>query len=194
MTAATPDSAPAHDEIVARPGCYYRNTRFIFVAATLFFAAYFAYDGWVAWPREAAMNRQDPKTGAPHSDFDIRLQKILACSLPPVGIALLAWTLYNSRGVYRLRGDVLSVPGHPDVPFDAIRAIDKSKWDRKGIAYVEYEVGGRAGRLRLDDFVYERQPTDKIMERVEAHVAPPQGFDVVQQQGGEGPEVDADPM
>ena len=173
MTAATADSAaPPDAEIVARPGRYYRNTRFIFVAAMLFFAAYFAYDGWVAWPREAAMHRQDPKTGAPHSDFDILLQKILACSLPPVALAMLARTLYNSRGVYRLRGDVLSVPGHPDVPFDAIRAIDKSRWDRKGIAYVEYEAGGRRGRLRLDDFVYEREPTDQIMERVEAHVAP----------------------
>ena len=79
-------------------------------------------------------------------------------------------------------GDVLSVPGHPDVPLEAIRQMDKSRWDRKGIAKVEYELApGQSNRLTLDDFIYDRPPTDRIVERIEAHLArsaPRSGEDV----------------
>jgi hypothetical protein len=119
------------------------------------------------------MNRENPKTGTPHSDLDIRFQKVLGSLLPPVGLALLGWTLYQSRGAYRLRGGVLSVPGHPDVPLDSIREMDMSSWDRKGIAWVGYERGpGDVQWLVLDDFVYDRPPTDKIVKRIETHLAP----------------------
>ena len=53
-----------------------------------------------------------------HSPNDIRLQKVLAYALPPLGIALLAWALYNSRGAYRLSAGTLSVPGHPPIALD----------------------------------------------------------------------------
>ena len=125
----------------------------------------------LAWPREAQIHRENPKAGTPHTDTDIRLQKVLACALPPLALALLSWTFYRSRGAYRLSGAVLSVPGHPDVPLDAIRAIDKSKWDRKGIAYVDYDVAQEPGQLVLDDFIYDRPPTDRIVERIEAHLS-----------------------
>ena len=175
MTAGTLETATQNAEIVARPGRYYRNTRYIFVVGMLAMAAWFGYDGWVRYPRERAMHQQNPKTGAPHSETDIRLQRVLASALPPAALLFLAWTLYNTRGTYRLTGDVLRVPGHPDVPLDAVRAIDKSNWDRKGIAYVEYEVNGQQGRLRLDDFLYERDPTDEIVKRVEAQLLPAAG-------------------
>jgi hypothetical protein len=68
---------------------------------------------------------------------------------------------------------VLHVPGHPPIPLNNIRKVDKRLWERKGIAYVEYEVPGSAERrqFKLDDFVYERQPTDAIFERIEKHVS-----------------------
>ena len=92
-----------------------------------------------------------------------------AKSRPVAGIGLLAWTLYNSRGAYRLSGDVLSAPDHPDVPLASITQIDKSKWDRKGIAKLDYELAtGQKGTVTLDDFVYDRPPTDRILEEIEA--------------------------
>ena len=46
-------------------------------------------------------------------------------------------------------------------------------WDRKGIAFVGYEgLDGRPGKLKLDDFIYEREPTDAIFKRIEDYVAP----------------------
>jgi hypothetical protein len=173
QTTAAPTTPAGGDEvIVARAGRYYRNTRYVFVLAMLVFAAYFAYDGWVAWPREAQMHRENPKTGKPHSDMDIWFQKVLACTLPPLALGFLGWTLYRSRGAYRLAGDVLSVPGHPVIPLEAIRQMDKGDWERKGIARVEYEhEGGKAAWLTLDDFIYDRPPTDRIVYRIETYLA-----------------------
>jgi hypothetical protein len=195
MTTTTPETNPAElpsgggadEPIVARAGRYYRNTRYVVSLGLVLVGAWFAYDGWVRYPQERAMHQQNPKTGVPHTDTDIRLQKTLGSLLPPAGLLFLGWTLYRSRGAYRLQRDVLSVPGHPDVPLDAIRAMDKSKWDRKGIAYVEYDLSPGApgaggapaaldyrspgGRITLDDFVYDRPPTDAIVGRIEAHLA-----------------------
>src|SRR5215217_8146123 len=189
-TEQTPAVAPSSDGdevIVARSGRYYRNTRYLFVLGMIAMGAWFARDGWVRYPHERALHQQNPKTGVPHTETDIQLQKVLGCTLPVLGVAFLGWTLYRSRGTYRLQGNVLSVPGHPDVPLDSIVAIDKSKWDRKGIAYVDYELlppsgprGGNepvldyrapVGRLTLDDFIYERPPTDRIVERIEKHLS-----------------------
>ena len=194
MTTTTTDTdaaqpTPGDDKvIVARAGRYYRNTRYVFVLGLIVMGAWFAYDGWVRYPREQAMNRQNPKTGVPRTDTDIRFQKVLGTTLPPLGIGFLIWTLYRSRGAYRLSNGVLSVPGHPDVPLDAIRQIDKTLWDRKGIAFLDYELPpgsspvrapagapldyrSPGGRITLDDFIYDRRPTDRIFERVEAHLS-----------------------
>jgi hypothetical protein len=85
-------------------------------------------------------------------------------------------TLHVSRGTYRLTGDTLEVPGHPPVRLGEITEIDSSKWDRKGIAYLRYQTAGRAsGRMTLDDFVYEREPTDQIYDRAVAALNPNPG-------------------
>ena len=179
-------ATPAADEVIsARGGTYYRVTRYIFSALLLAMGGWFAYDGFVTYPRDNAMHllhvrdpAKYPKDYPTHNAASIRLQKILGFTLPVVGVGLLGWTLYNSRGAYRLAGDVLSVPGHPDVPLSGITQIDKSKWDRKGIAHLSYTLSdGRSGRLTLDDFVYDRPPTDRILETIEKKlgVAAPEG-------------------
>jgi hypothetical protein len=107
--------------------------------------------------------------------MDLFLQKALGFALPPLAILFLIWSLYNSRGTYRLEDQTLSVPGHPPIGLDRIRRIDRKLWDRKGIVYLDYERpdGNGTGRIKLDDFVYDRKPTDLIFERIEAHLLPP---------------------
>jgi hypothetical protein len=186
MTTTAPDTAPQDgpqspapgETITARGGTYYRVTRYIFSAVLLIMAAWFGYDGFVTYPRDNEqhlLHARDPaahpKDAPTHNASSIRLQKVLAFVLPFVGVGLLGWTLHSSRGAYRLSGDVLSVPGHPDVPLSAITQIDKSKWDRKGIAWLDYELAtGEKGRLKLDDFIYDRPPTDRILEAIEARL------------------------
>ena len=205
MTETTTTAATTNDPpptIVARYGRYYRNTRYLIAVMCIGWGLYSLYDGFVRYPREneAAVRKEvdrvetasglrvtseerreiAAKTTLPHPGWDVPFNQWAGMLLPPLGIALLAWMLYNSRGEYRLEGHTLHVPGHPPVPLDNVRKIDKRLWERKGIALIEYEdpASGKRKQFKLDDFVYEREPTDAIFDRVEKHVA-----DMVQGRG-----------
>jgi hypothetical protein len=192
------DRADPNAPVVAGPGQYYRNMRYLMFVIFVAMGAWFGYDGWVAWPRmnqqirqlneqfTQANNSHDmPKVnalreqlnrlngGKEKSDWDLGLQKMLAIALPIFGAFVLVRALYKSRGEYRLEGTTLHVPGHPAVPFENITEIDRRLWDRKGIAYVYYDIGdGGRGCITLDDFVYDRPPTDEIYKRIEDYVSP----------------------
>ena len=196
---ATTESPGTSDrEIVARAGTYYRVTRYAITAVIIALGLWFGYDGYYGWPaknrkieeidklQKAALARGDQDeanrltqqkndVGVYHRDFQLAFQKFLFFTLPPLGLALFIRWMYISRGAYRLTPDnVLHVPGHPPVPLDRITELDKRLWDRKGIAYVGYEgPDAQPGRLKLDDFIYEREPTDAIYKRIEDYVAPP---------------------
>jgi hypothetical protein len=171
-------AAPRSDApIVAKAGRYYRNARYIMSALFIGFGVMCIYDGFIKWPRENEIARLAPaKQAPPHGDYDILINQVLGGALPPLGLFVVIRALYNSRGRYRLEGGVLSAPGHPPIPLDSLRKIDKRQWEKKGIAYIEYELAsGKTGRVKLDDFVYQRDPTDKIFERIEAHAMATQG-------------------
>jgi hypothetical protein len=173
---AATTSAPAPregDVIEARGALYYRLTRILLVVMFVGMGSWFAYDGWVGWPEENRKAEAEPTRYKHHSTTDLVLQKVLGCTLVPAGIALLVWTFYHSRGSYRLIvGRTLSVPGHPHVPLTSIVRLDKRLWDRKGIVWIDYELPGDPlpKMLMLDDFVYEREPTDTIFKSVEDFV------------------------
>lgn len=169
----SPSRFENRSEIIARPGAYYRRARYAIVAIVLACGLWFAYDGWINWPREVELynnlpHEQQIKRVIPHTNLDIAIQRYLAVALTPLSPALLALFLYLSRGQYRLKDQTLYVPGHPPVDFSAIQAIDKSLWARKGIAYVEYQLPGKpVNWLKLDDFVYNQEATDAIVTRIE---------------------------
>ena len=175
-------------EIVAGPSWFWYRIKWIVMGLVFSgWGAWSIYDGFVAWPRANEEARAKGYDELPHDQLGIQLNKIIGIVLTPGGLLMAAWSLYNSRGQYRLTADdTLHVPGHEPVAMHQVRAIDKTQWDRKGIAYIEYERadGGGAGRLRLDDYLYERKPTDDILERIEAAVLPPEG-------AGAGEEVQA---
>ena len=187
IEASTPADVPG--EIVARAGRYYRWTRYLISIGLLIgYGSLFIRDGFFTWPRELERAKQLEEIGShaevkPHSETDVMINRALGLTMPPLGMALLVWTLYNSRGQYRLSGHTLYVPGHPPVPLDAIIKIDKTLWDKKGIALIEYALPApegaadstpRSRELELDDFVYDRDPTDDILERIEQIIAPPE--------------------
>jgi len=183
--------AVSNEVIVARGGEYYRRMRYLVAVILLAAGVWFAYDGWVGWPTINAkidaiqqdINKQDDsevgrknkvnlteqlKDLKPHDPLAILLQKLLAFGLPLGGLALVLWARHNSRGEIRLSDDVLSAPGHPPVKMDQIVALDKRLWDKKDIAYVDYEAGPAKGKIRLDAFVYQTDPIVKIYDRIEA--------------------------
>lgn len=168
--------------IVARSGRYYRVARYLMTLLLLTYGAWSIYDGFVSWPHWADTHPlEKPKTAT-----DIMLNQVLGVVLPPMGLFILGWALYQSRGEYRLENGVLHVPGSPPVPLEKIHSVNREAWDRKGIAYVEYDLTeapsrgnagapgsyGQAtkaarGSFKIDDFVYEREPTDQIFKAIE---------------------------
>jgi hypothetical protein len=194
--AATAPISGTMQDLIASPDPGYRWKHLIMSVLLVAGGLWFAYDGWIKWPNEnrradhiqrdkdAASSKGDKAENdrlakelaniSKHSDLDIAIQKLLACALPAAGLFWGVWTLYETRGQLRMIGDTLEVPGHPPISYDNIRRIDKRKWDRKGVAYLHYEHGipPQTGVLKLDDFAYERKPTDEILERIERQVLP----------------------
>lgn len=185
VSAAEPERGP-HE---APPNRWFNGKWIFFSILLLGGGLYFLYDGLVGYPahnaeiaeverqaeeakfagdldRETELLQQRRGMGDVHSDNDIRLQVLLGVVLPIGGLALLGWTLRSARGRLRLdEHDVLHVPGHPPVPLTAITDIDDDRWDKKGVSRLAYEHEGHAGVIKLDDFIYDRPPTDAIHDR-----------------------------
>ena len=164
-------------EIIAPPGREYRIRRYLFVGLMVAAGLWFAYDGFIGYPRQwEKFSRMTPDerahTTAPPPPFSIRIQKELALSLLLLAPTCLGIFLYRSRGSYRMNAETLSVPGHPPVQFSQILELDKSLWDRKGIAKVTYRTVSRDATqtLRLDDFIYQYQPVRQIVARIEKYL------------------------
>lgn len=157
-------------QIVASAARDFRWKRFALVGILLVYSGLSIRDGFSKYPAENAAARDRGYQIMPHPGLDIQLNQDLGMILPPLALLFLFWTLYVSRGAYRVDGQEIHVPGHPPIPLSAIRKINRAKWDRKGIAYIEYEVPGTSetARFKLDDFVYQREPTDQIFAMIES--------------------------
>jgi len=166
-------------DVVARADFQYRWRVYALFLLLFGWGCYSLLDGFVRWPRQneaweqmIAEGKKPPR--APHSDNDIFLNQAMGVTCPVIAVALLAWLMYRSRGEYRLSGQTLHVPGHPPVPLERIKTLDKSRWDRKGVAAVEYDLrDGQTAVLSLRDMVYQRAATDRIVQEIESHLAPP---------------------
>jgi hypothetical protein len=162
------DAAP----IVARYDLWYRLKQSIVVLICVGGGLWCLFDGFYRFPKENADATRRGQT-PPHGPWDAPLNKGLGLALPPLGFFLLYRMLRATRGEYRLDGQTLHIPGHPPIPLSSIRLIDKAIWDRKGIARIQYEVGDsdRRRSFKLDDIAYQREPTDKILDQIEAYAA-----------------------
>ncbi len=181
------DAAPPGPH-VARADPIFRLKRYAIVALLVGFGLWSIWDGFFAWPKEAEEYRRldtlieqtpqsDPEYARlveqqrhveDHSGSDIMLNQLLGVVLPPLGLILLARWLYISRGEIRLdESDTLHVPGRQPIPLSAVKGLDDSRWERKGISFVEFEVpGGDAGRARLDHDWYQPKPIHAIHGRL----------------------------
>jgi hypothetical protein len=152
--------------IVARPALVHRLKISAVALMFLGFGIWCVRDGFFVWPRHNAEARARG-IKEPHPGFDVPLNQLLGIVLPLAGLALLGHMYRRSRGRYELSGTVISVPGHRSVPLESILRIDKRRWERKGIAEIEYDNGDGPRTFVLDDFYYQRQPTDQILARIE---------------------------
>jgi len=135
----------AAPEVVARAGREYRVKRYILIVLMIGIGLWCAYDGFVKWPRYRQEFAQTPPAKQalmqqPETDAALLINKVLAIGLISLSPLMLAFFLYNSRGEIRLAGGVLTAPGRPLVPLKQVVQLDKTKWERKGIAYARYEL------------------------------------------------------
>ena len=165
-------------DIVARADFQYRWRVWALFLLVFGYGCWSAWDGFVNWPRQnetwllMKMQGKVPPR-ALHSDWDILLNQSLGIALPAVGLLAFIWLAYRSRGEYRLSGQTLHLPGHQPIPLAGITALDKTKWDRKGIAVIEYKLpDGATRKAALRDMVYQRAATDSIVHRIESHLDP----------------------
>jgi hypothetical protein len=168
----------ASGDLVARADFQYRWRVYLFFVVMFGYGLWSLHDGFIVWPRENAEWKAMEEHGQKpprkvHSDFDLLLNRALGVALPGLSLPLFIWLMYRSRGEYRLSNGTLHVPGHPPVALDRVESLDKTIWDRKGIASVEYVApDGHKRSFTLRDMVYERATTDQIVDRIEAHLAP----------------------
>jgi hypothetical protein len=154
--------------IVARASFDYRWRRYLLALVIFGYGLYSAYDGFHRYPLANQAARDQGLEIMPYPGLDVPFNKTFGVGLPPLSLIFLGWVFYASRGKYEFDGATLSAPGHGAVPIRAIRRIDREKWDRKGIAYLHYQIAG-SSKLRvitLDDFVYERKPIDEMFRQI----------------------------
>lgn len=176
----------------------------ILTLACLAGAAWFLIDGFVSYPRQNQMleaykqiqttypdntdlvaqewqrtatehgwpvNFSGPAPGKARSANDILVQRVLGFVLVPlalwIGLALLA----HSKRWVALENNVLTTNHGQRIDLTQIDRLDKRRWKSKGIAVVHDRQGGR---VILDDWKYDREPTTRIVELIEGRLTPEQ--------------------
>jgi hypothetical protein len=132
-------------------------------------------EGWPEYAAEQGVPATPPEEGPPNeageptpprAPFDFITQYIFVVIGLAVGLTGLVWLVISSRRWFAADDEALIVSGQR-IPFDKITDIDKSRWDRKGIAVVTYQQNGGTATVTLDDWKYKG--TAPILERIERH-------------------------
>jgi hypothetical protein len=170
----------------------YRNRLLLIALAALFYAALCVYDATVKypdqiearqaledlkaeypadwkdrWPEVAEANDWDgTKEPKDRSEGDIATQWWQFAIVFPIGSYCLFNVLLWSRRYIGIDDTTFYAYGNTKVPFDKITKIDASRWERKGIARLYYDLGNGEKNVLIDDFKYDREPTDAIFKRL----------------------------
>lgn len=174
----------------------YRNRLLVIALGALFYAALCVYDAKVKypdqiearqtleelkvehpsdwkdrWPEIATANDWDPtKEPKERSQGDINTQWWQFAVVFPIGMYCLISVIVWSRRSIGIDENKFYAYGGVEVPFEAITRIDASRWQRKGIAKVYYTAGDVEKSVIIDDFKFERQPTNEIFDRLKNEV------------------------
>ena len=162
--------------LTARADIQYRWRVWAFFIMVFGYGLWSARDGFIKWPEDNARNQvmRDRGQRPPEVDHNyagILINRVLGVLLPSVSLPIFIWLMYRSRGAYRLADGTLSIRGHEPVPVDRIVALDKSRFEAKGVAVVEYQKpDGNSALVTLRDMVYERRTTDQIVDWIENYL------------------------
>jgi len=129
-----------------------------------------AFAGEKGWKKEWKKNPQTGQTQI-YSEWDIRTQFIMAAICLPIGFFTLTRLILTLPRTLRADEEALHGTDGRRIPYRDMVDIDKRKWDRKGIAVVRYEIDGRRGKAKIDDWIFKDGAA--VLAEVERHVNPP---------------------
>ena len=123
----------------------------------------------LGWSTDIPLN---PDTGKATSQVEINEQFFYAAGAGLIGLGFLSRLVYMLGRWVETDGTTLRTKGGKQTDFAQITGIDKKKWQSKGIAFVNYQAEGNKGRIRLDDYYYNRPATQTILRQLEAAIDP----------------------
>lgn len=101
-----------------------------------------------------------------YKKVDIVVQYAFGVALTIGGIAALGLLIVSKNRTVSSDAEAYYAENGQRVAFDAIRSIDKSKWDSKGIAVLIYQDGRREAKAVIDDYKFEG--AEQILLQAEA--------------------------
>ena len=125
---------------------------------------------WKNYAREHGYPENDKEAGQHKDDLSMIAQYVQLAITLPIGL-IFAYGFLGTMGRW-IESDEsgIATVRRERVPYDSIKRLDKRRWEKKGIAVVTYDAGGSDKRLVIDDWKYDRVPTDQILRDVEAHI------------------------
>lgn len=121
-----------------------------------------------AWADHAEANGLSADKPKEISETDIQTQLYYGIPCFLVGLPFLFSALLMGRRYVESDEDAVWDHKGTRAAWDEVREIDKSRWATKGIAVIHTADGKR---IVLDDWKFDRKPTQQIMARVESKVA-----------------------
>ncbi len=108
--------------------------------------------------------------GEPKKEFHFNQQLIMGGFIGLVGLFFFSKFLLNRGRWIEADDEGIRSSEKRELKYDQITALNKKKWQSKGIAKVLYEVDGRKKTIVLDDCNYQRDTTNAILRHVEAAI------------------------
>lgn len=126
-------------------------------------------DMWSDYAKKNGWPGEVEKVPHLRSDFDVATQFIMFAITFVIGSVYTLTVLRSMNRWIEVDAHGLNTSWGQHVPFDAIVRLNKRRWE-KGIAVVWYQDVGGERKLVLDDWKFERELTDQIINEVEGHL------------------------
>ena len=124
-------------------------------------------EAWTAYAEQ-----HDLKITKPKLHDDITFFVTYNYFIGTIFMLLALWCLLNALPTIgkwiELRDGKLASKNGQEIALKDVTTIDKSRWEKKGIAKVSAtDADGKVQTMIVDDLMYEREPTDQIMAEIE---------------------------
>ncbi len=102
--------------------------------------------------------------------WSIKEQFIMAAGCTLVALPLLIWYFRKKSSWLESDGKSLNSSWGGTFDYENVTSIDKKRWEKKGIAQIQYKDGGEERQFKLDDLAYDRIVVDQILFDLETSV------------------------